>query len=124
MKNRERSKGLTDDERAAMKERLRELKAEAGGAGRSDGERDLLAKIREMRGPDRALAERVHAIVMASAPTLSPKTWFQRPGEPRRGRHVADRLRLEGADRRRTSENRRPREESSALRGERPQPAR
>jgi uncharacterized protein YdhG (YjbR/CyaY superfamily) len=68
-----KSKGFTAEERAAMKERAQELKAEAQKA---DGESDLLAKIAEMQGPDRAMAERLHEIVKASAPDLSPKTWY------------------------------------------------
>jgi uncharacterized protein YdhG (YjbR/CyaY superfamily) len=68
--------GFTKEERAAMKERARELKAEAR---REDGERALLAKIAEMQGSDRALAERFHAIVKANAPSLSPKTWYGMP---------------------------------------------
>jgi uncharacterized protein YdhG (YjbR/CyaY superfamily) len=71
-----KSKGFTAEERAAMKERAQELKAEAR---RADGESALLAKIAEMPGPDRALAKRVHAIVKASAPDLSPKTWYGMP---------------------------------------------
>jgi uncharacterized protein YdhG (YjbR/CyaY superfamily) len=75
-----KAKGLTEEERAAMKERLQELKAEARrGAGKADGERDLLAKIAEMREPDRAMAERLHTIVTAGAPDLSPKTWYGMP---------------------------------------------
>ncbi|HJU72533.1 MAG TPA: DUF1801 domain-containing protein [Gemmatimonadaceae bacterium] len=70
------SKGFTADERAAMKERVRELKAEAEKA---DGESALLAKIAEMPASDRAMAKRVHAVVKASAPTLSPKTWYGMP---------------------------------------------
>jgi uncharacterized protein YdhG (YjbR/CyaY superfamily) len=70
------SKGLTAEERAAMKERIKELKAEANKA---DGEKALLAKIAEMKGPDRAMAKRLHAIVKANAPTLSPKTWYGMP---------------------------------------------
>jgi uncharacterized protein YdhG (YjbR/CyaY superfamily) len=74
------SKGFTDEERAAMKERARELKAEARASkNREEGERDLLAKIAEMPEPDRAMAERFHAIVTASAPALSPKTWYGMP---------------------------------------------
>jgi uncharacterized protein YdhG (YjbR/CyaY superfamily) len=69
-------KAFTDEERAAMKERAQELKAEAR---REDGERALLAKVAEMPGPDRALAERVHEIVTASAPALTPKTWYGMP---------------------------------------------
>jgi uncharacterized protein YdhG (YjbR/CyaY superfamily) len=71
-----KSKGFTAEERAAMKERAQELKAEAGKA---DGERAVLAKIAEMPQPDRALAKRLHAIVTASAPDLSPKTWYGMP---------------------------------------------
>ena len=66
----------TDDERAAMKERAKELKAEATKA---DGESALLAKIAEMPEPDRAMATRLHAIIKASAPALSPKTWYGMP---------------------------------------------
>ena len=72
----EKSKGFTKEERAAMKERAQELKAEAAKA---DGESALLAKIAEMPEPDRVLAERLHAIVKASAPALSPKTWYGMP---------------------------------------------
>jgi uncharacterized protein YdhG (YjbR/CyaY superfamily) len=71
-----KSNGFTAEERAAMKERARELKAEAAKA---DGEKALLAKIAEMPKADRALAERLHAIVTASAPALSPKTWYGMP---------------------------------------------
>jgi uncharacterized protein YdhG (YjbR/CyaY superfamily) len=70
------SKGFTAEERAAMKERADELKAEARKA---DGESALLAKIAEMPEPDRAMAKRVHAIIKASAPALSPKTWYGMP---------------------------------------------
>ena len=74
------SKGFTDEERAAMKERARELKAEArANKNKADGESDLLAKIAEMPEPDRAMAERIHAIIKASAPNLSPKTWYGMP---------------------------------------------
>jgi uncharacterized protein YdhG (YjbR/CyaY superfamily) len=70
------SKGFTAEERAAMKERAKELRAEAD---RADGEKDVLAKIAEMPEPDRAMAERIHAIVKANAPALSPKTWYGMP---------------------------------------------
>ena len=70
------SKGFTAAEKAAMKERARELKAEGR---RADGERDLLAKIAEMPQADRAIAKRLHAIVKESAPGLSPKTWYGMP---------------------------------------------
>jgi uncharacterized protein YdhG (YjbR/CyaY superfamily) len=71
-----KSKGFTDEERAAMKERAQELKAEARKA---DGESALLAKIAEMTEPDRAMGKRLHAIIKASAPALSPKTWYGMP---------------------------------------------
>ena len=74
--NAKKAKGFTDEERAAMKERAQELKAEAKKA---DGENALLAKIAEMPEPDRAMAERLHAIIKASAPALSPKTWYGMP---------------------------------------------
>src|SRR5918992_4685195 len=74
--------GFTDEERAAMKERARELKAAARRgprAGKADGESAVLAKIAEMPEADRALAERLHAIIKASAPDLTPKTWYGMP---------------------------------------------
>jgi uncharacterized protein YdhG (YjbR/CyaY superfamily) len=74
------SKGFTEEERAAMKERAKELKAEARrGRAKADGESDVLAKIAEMPKPDRAMAERLHTIVKATAPDLSPKTWYGMP---------------------------------------------
>ena len=76
-------KGFTAEERAAMKERVKELKA--GGA---DGESDVLAKIAEMPEPDRAMAERIHAIVKASAPELSPRTWYGMPAYEKDGKVV------------------------------------
>jgi uncharacterized protein YdhG (YjbR/CyaY superfamily) len=75
-------KGFTSEERAAMKERAQELKAEARRgprAKKADGESDVLAKIAEMPEPDRAMAERLHAIIKASAPALSPRTWYGMP---------------------------------------------
>ena len=66
----------TEDERAAMKERARELKA---AAGKAEGERDLLAKIAEMPDADRVIAERLHAIITATAPGLSPRTYYGMP---------------------------------------------
>ena len=81
--------GFTADERAAMKERARELKAEARrGKDRAEGERDLLAKIAEMPKADRVLAERVHAIVTANAPDLMPKTWYGMPAYAQDGKIV------------------------------------
>jgi uncharacterized protein YdhG (YjbR/CyaY superfamily) len=71
-----KSEGFTAEERAAMRERAKELKAEAQKA---DGERAVLAKIAEMPETDRAMAERLHEIVKASAPELSPKTWYGMP---------------------------------------------
>jgi uncharacterized protein YdhG (YjbR/CyaY superfamily) len=71
-----KAKGFTAEERAAMKERAKEQKAEAQ---RADGESAVLAKIAEMQGPDRAMAERLHEIIKASAPALSPKTWYGMP---------------------------------------------
>jgi len=71
-----KSEGFTAEERAAMRERAREQKAEAQKA---DGEGAVLSKIAEMQGPDRAMAERLHEIVKASAPSLSPKTWYGMP---------------------------------------------
>jgi uncharacterized protein YdhG (YjbR/CyaY superfamily) len=76
---------FTAEERAAMKERARELKAEAT---KNDWERDLLDKIAEMPAADRALAERVHAIVTASAPTLTPKTWYGMPAYAKDGKII------------------------------------
>jgi uncharacterized protein YdhG (YjbR/CyaY superfamily) len=85
----EKSKGFTDEERAAMKERARELKAEARtNKKKEEGERDLLAKIAEMPEPDRTMAERVHEIVTASAPDLWPKTWYGMPAYARDGKVV------------------------------------
>ena len=83
------AKGFTPEERAAMKERARELKAEArANKSRADGESDVLAKIAEMPGPDRAMAKRLHAIVKASAPALSPKTWYGMPAYAKDGKVV------------------------------------
>jgi uncharacterized protein YdhG (YjbR/CyaY superfamily) len=87
----EKSKGFTDAERAAMKERAQELKAEARRgprAGKADGESAVLAKIAEMPEEDRAKAERLHAIVKASAPDLSPRTWYGMPAYAKDGKVV------------------------------------
>jgi uncharacterized protein YdhG (YjbR/CyaY superfamily) len=83
-----KSKGFTDEERVAMKERAQELKAEARGGRRADGESALLAKIAEMPKADRALAERLHEIIRASAPELSPKTWYGMPAYAKEGKVV------------------------------------
>ena len=79
------SKGFTAEERAAMKERAQELKAEAR---RADGESAVLAKIAEMQGSDRAMAERLHALIKESAPVLEPKTWYGMPAYARDGKVV------------------------------------
>jgi uncharacterized protein YdhG (YjbR/CyaY superfamily) len=79
--------GFTDEERAAMRDRAQELKA-APRRGKADGEGDVLAKIAEMTGQDRALAERVHAIVKATAPGLSPRTWYGMPAYAKDGNVV------------------------------------
>jgi uncharacterized protein YdhG (YjbR/CyaY superfamily) len=76
--------GFTAEERAAMRERARELK----GSGKADGERDVLAKIAEMPDADRAMAERLHALIKASAPDLSPKTWYGMPAYAKDGKVV------------------------------------
>ena len=80
-----KSSGFTAEERAAMKERAHELKAEAAKA---DGESALLAKVAEMPAPDRAIAKRLHSIVKASAPDLAPKTWYGMPAYARDGKVV------------------------------------
>ncbi|MEK6226122.1 MAG: DUF1801 domain-containing protein [Chloroflexota bacterium] len=79
------SKGFTVEERAAMKERAQELKA---AADKADGESAVLAKIAQMREPDRALGKRLHAIVKASAPALSPKLWYGMPAYAKDGKVV------------------------------------
>jgi uncharacterized protein YdhG (YjbR/CyaY superfamily) len=83
--------GFSADERAAMKERARELRAESRGGGRAkkeDGEGDVLAKIAEMEGSDRAMAERLHALVKASAPELTPRTWYGMPAYAKDGKVI------------------------------------
>jgi uncharacterized protein YdhG (YjbR/CyaY superfamily) len=75
-----KTNGFTDEERAAMKERAKELKAEARGKkARAEGEADLLAKIAEMPKSDRVMAKRLHEIVKATAPDLTPRTWYGMP---------------------------------------------
>ena len=84
-----KSKAFTDEERSAMKERAKELKAEArANQDRAEGESDLLAKIAEMQEPDRAMATRLHEIIKANAPGLSPKTWYGQPAYARDGKVV------------------------------------
>ena len=77
------SKGFSDEEKAAMRERAREVKA-----GKADGESDLLAKIAEMPKADRDMAERLHALIKASAPDLSPRTWYGMPAYAKDGKVV------------------------------------
>ncbi len=82
-------KGFTAEERAAMKERAQELKAaERADKDKTEGENAVLAKIAEMQEPDRAMATRLHAIIKACAPTLSPKTWYGMPAYARDGKVV------------------------------------
>jgi uncharacterized protein YdhG (YjbR/CyaY superfamily) len=84
-----RNKGFSDEERAAMRARARELKAEARASkSKAEGERDVLAAIAAMKGPDRAMAKRVHEIVKATAPDLSPKTWYGMPAYAKDGKVV------------------------------------
>jgi uncharacterized protein YdhG (YjbR/CyaY superfamily) len=85
------SNGFTDEERSAMRERAQEVKTAARRgprAGKADGESDVLAKIAEMPEPDRAMAERLHAIIKASAPALSPRTWYGMPAYAKDGNVV------------------------------------
>ena len=83
------SKGFTADERAAMKARAQELKAEARASkNRAEGERDLLAAIAAMKGSDRVMAKRLHDIVEATAPDLWPKTWYGMPAYAKDGKVV------------------------------------
>jgi uncharacterized protein YdhG (YjbR/CyaY superfamily) len=79
------SKGFSDEERAAIRERAQEQKVRAD---RADGERDVLTKIAAMSEPDRAMAERLHAIITASAPALAPKTWYGMPAYAKDGKIV------------------------------------
>jgi uncharacterized protein YdhG (YjbR/CyaY superfamily) len=88
---RKKPTGFTDEERAAMKERIEEFKADArrgSRADKEDGESAVLAKIAALPPPDRALAERLHAIIKANAPNLSPKTWYGMPAYARDGNVV------------------------------------
>jgi uncharacterized protein YdhG (YjbR/CyaY superfamily) len=84
-----KSQGFSDAEKAAMKERAKELKAEErANKNRAEGEKALLEKVAEMSEPDRSMAERVHAIVTASAPELMPKTWYGMPAYAKDGKVV------------------------------------
>jgi uncharacterized protein YdhG (YjbR/CyaY superfamily) len=80
------AKGFTDEERDAMQERARELKAERAGKGKADGESEVLAKIAAMPEPDREIGERLHAIVTATAPALTPRLWYGMPAYARDGK--------------------------------------
>jgi uncharacterized protein YdhG (YjbR/CyaY superfamily) len=85
------SKGFTDEERAAIKERAQEVKAAARRgprAGKADEESEVLAKIAEMPEPDRAMAERLHAVIKATAPAVSPRTWYGMPAYAKDGNVV------------------------------------
>ncbi len=141
------SKGFTDEERAAMKARAQELKMEArADKNRADGESAVLAAIAAMSERDRAMGERLHAIIKASAPALAPKTWYGMPAYAKDGKvvcffkcaqkfntryatlgfsdvanlddrlHVARRIRADGVDGRRRGKDRRAREASGELR--------
>ncbi|RPI29895.1 MAG: DUF1801 domain-containing protein [Chloroflexota bacterium] len=84
-----KAKGFTDEERAAMKERAKELKEEArANKDKAEGESAVLAKIAEMPEPDRVMAQRIHEIIKASAPGLSPKTWYGMPAYAKDGKIV------------------------------------
>jgi uncharacterized protein YdhG (YjbR/CyaY superfamily) len=82
-KDARKSKGFTDEERAAMRERAKELKAD-----KANGESAVLAKISEMPEPDRTMAQRLHELIKANVPTLSPKTWYGMPAYARDGKVV------------------------------------
>jgi uncharacterized protein YdhG (YjbR/CyaY superfamily) len=85
----DKDKGFSADEKAAMRERAKELKAESKSrVEREDGERDVLAKIAEMPAADRVMAERIHAIVKASAPELAPRTWYGMPAYTKDGKLI------------------------------------
>lgn len=87
-KAKKKAGGFTAEERAAMKERAREMKAEARGGRKADGERDVLEKIAEMDEADRAMASRLHELITAAAPGLAPKTWYGMPAYARDGKVV------------------------------------
>ncbi len=80
-----KTSGWTEDERSAMKERAKEMKA---ASSKADGEKDLLAKIADMPAPDRDMAERLHALITSNAPDLAPKTWYGMPAYARDGKVV------------------------------------
>jgi uncharacterized protein YdhG (YjbR/CyaY superfamily) len=88
-KDTQKSKGLTDEERAAVKERAKELKAEErANKNKAEGENDALAKIAEMPEPERTMAKRLHEIIKANAPVLLPKTWYGMPAYAKDGKIV------------------------------------
>jgi uncharacterized protein YdhG (YjbR/CyaY superfamily) len=88
-KSKQKSDGFTDEERAAMKERAKELKAEARAEkDRAAGEKDLLDKVAEMPEPERAIATRLHEIIKGTAPELFPKTWYGMPAYTRDGKII------------------------------------
>jgi uncharacterized protein YdhG (YjbR/CyaY superfamily) len=88
MAERKASKGFTDEERAAMRERAQEAKAERRGRSKADGESDVLAKIAEMPEPDRVMAGRLHDLIKTSAPELVPRTWYGMPAYAKDGKVV------------------------------------
>jgi uncharacterized protein YdhG (YjbR/CyaY superfamily) len=88
-KEKQKSEGFTDEEKAAMKERAKELKAEArANQKKEEGEKDLLEKIAEMSEPDRSMAKRIHEIITESAPDLWPKTWYGMPAYAKDGKVI------------------------------------
>jgi uncharacterized protein YdhG (YjbR/CyaY superfamily) len=87
--DKKRTQGFTDEERAAMKERAKELKAEArANKNRAEGESDVLAKIAELSEPERAMARRLHEIITATAPVLAPRLWYGMPAYTKDGKIV------------------------------------
>ena len=92
----QKSKGFTDEEKAAMKERAKELKTEArADKDKAEGESAVLAAIAKMSEPDRGMAKRLHALIKASAPDLSPKTWYGMPAYAKDGKVICF---FQGAD--------------------------
>jgi uncharacterized protein YdhG (YjbR/CyaY superfamily) len=87
-RNGQKFDGFTEEERAAMKEHAKDLKASARRGAKADTEGDVLAKIAEMSGSDRVIAERLHAVIKANAPALTPKLWYGMPAYARDGKVV------------------------------------
>ena len=81
-----RAGGFSAEERAAMRDRVKEVRAEARGAGKADGEAEVRAKIAEMQPRDRKMAERIHAVIKATAPSLTPRTWYGMPAYSKDGK--------------------------------------